>query len=755
MGRQAGQGTSGLQRHHHECHVPDRPRSRLGLSGEACPAARDAGPVGDRYAEEDRPRRARRDGRRRRLPRHPLQGRRTAGRDRLSGGGHAARHQPECRVQGGAQSQRRAPVPELDARARGAADDHRRRPPVFRPRPGRGKTGRSPAGADQADEGGSRRRREGRRGGQAALRADLQGVTVTIALPAELAERRASRFDVSLPVLIAFAALLCILIVLPVSWLVYYGFSVVDPASKARAFTLEHFRTLFTDPDFLDPLLTTVTIAVSSSAICCAVAAPMGWLVARTDLPLTATIRALVTASFVTPPFLGAIAWEILAAPNSGLLNQFYRTITGAGQDEYLLNIYSLPGLIFVISCYTFPYVFVLIANALDRIPGDLEDASSILGGRTWTTARRITIPLALPALLAGALVAFLQAMTLFGSPAILAIPAGFHTMTTKIWSLFNYPPKPELAAAASVPLLVLTVVLLRAEHLILGRRGYSVVGGKQGDPRLIRLGALKWAALALVFLVLMCPVFLPYGALLNATFSRVATSFVTSDNFTLHNIHFVFFELSATQLAVKNTFLLGVASATIGTILALVIAYVTTRRAIRGYRALGFLATAPVAIPGIVLGVGLFLSYARPPLVLYGTLWILLLAFVTLNMPAAYQQLQSAFRSVHTDLEDASRILGSTRLRTLRDITAPLLRTSVIATWCFIFVGVIRELSAAIMLFTSETKVISVLIFDLNESGDLGAISVLGLIMLAITFAVVIAVNRIPGFGDARLRNA
>ena len=306
------------------------------------------------------------------------------------------------------------------------------------------------------------------------------------------------------------------------------------------------------------------------------------------------------------------------------------------------------------------------MANALDRIPGDLEDASSILGGRTWTTARRITIPLALPALLAGALVAFLQAMTLFGSPAILAIPAGFHTMTTKIWSLFNYPPKPELAAAASLPLLVLTVLLLRAEHLILGRRGYSVVGGKQGDPRLIRLGAFKWVALAFVFVVLMCPVFLPYGALLNATFSRVATSFVSFDNFTLHNIHFVFFELSATKLAVKNTFILGVASATIGTIMALVIAYLTTRQAIRGHRTLGFLATAPVAIPGIVLGVGLFLSYARPPLVLYGTLWILLIAFVTIALPAAYQQLQSAFRSVHTDLEDASRILGATRLRTL-----------------------------------------------------------------------------------------
>ncbi len=197
-----------------------------------------------------------------------------------------------------------------------------------------------------------------------------------------------------------------------------------------------------------------------------------------------------------------------------------------------------------------------------------------------------------------------------------------------------------------------------------------------------------------------------------------VATTFIWFDNFTLHNINFVFFELSATKLALQNTFILGVWSATVGTLLALVISYLTTRRAIAGHRTLGFLATAPVAIPGIVLGVGLFLSYARPPFVLYGTLWILFLAFVTIALPAAYQQLQSAFRSVHTDLEDASRILGATRLRTLRDITAPLLRTSVIATWCFIFVGVIRELSAAIMLFTSETKVISVLIFDLNEFG-------------------------------------
>jgi len=560
------------------------------------------------------------------------------------------------------------------------------------------------------------------------------------------------RIDLTAPVLWLVALLLVGLIALPLSWLAVYAFT-----DKARHFTLGNFVTLFTDRDFLDPMLTTAIIATTSAVICCLVAAPMGWLVSRTDMPGRQTIRALVTASFVTPPFLGAVAWELLAAPNSGLLNQLYRALTGAEADAHLFDIYSLTGIIFVISCYTFPFVFVLVANALDTMPGELEDASAILGGHAWTTARRITIPLALPALVAGSLIAFLQAMTLFGSPAILALPAGFHTMTTKIWSLFQYPPKYELAAAAAMPLLLLTMLLLQAQKAILGRRGYSVVGGKYGPPRRIELKGWRWMALGFCLVVLLSPVFLPYFALLNAAFSPNATTLATPSTLTLHNVVFVFTELSSTSLALKNTVILGAATATIGTLLALVIAYVTTRRLILGSPLLGFVATAPVAVPGIVLGVGLFLSYTRPPFVLYGTLWILLIAFLTINLPSAYQQLQAAFATIHPELEEASRILGASRLTSLRQITAPLLRTGVIATWCFIFIGVMRELSAAIILVTSQTKVLSALIYDLNESGDLAVIAVLGIAMLLITFAVVMAVNRIPAFGagaTARLRN-
>src|SRR6201746_162880 len=361
-----------------------------------------------------------------------------------------------------------------------------------------------------------------------------------------------TRIDWTKPVLSLVAFFMVVLIALPLSWLAVY--SVTDKGGHAN---LQNFVTPFTDPDFLDPLLTTAIIATTSATLCCIIAAPMGWLVSRTDMPGRQFIRALVTASFVTPPFLGAVAWELLAAPNSGLLNQFYRLVTGQDAGEHLFNIYSLTGIIFVISCYTFPFVFVLVANALDNMPGELEDASAILGGKTWTTARRGAGPLALPALVAGALIAFLQAMTLFGSPAILALPAGFHTMTTKIWSLFQYPPKLELAAAAAVPLLLLTILLLQAQKFILGRRGYSVVGGKYGAPRRVELKGWRWAALAFCLLTLLNPVFLPYFALLNAAFSPNATTLVTPATMTLHNIVFVFTELSSTQLALKNNVIL------------------------------------------------------------------------------------------------------------------------------------------------------------------------------------------------------
>jgi len=535
------------------------------------------------------------------------------------------------------------------------------------------------------------------------------------------------------------ALLLAGLVLLPLYWLLVT--SLRDPATQA--FTLGNYRQLFVDPAFVKPLVTTLWTSAAVGLLCLATAAPMAYLVARTDLPLKRFLRILILASFVTPPFLGAFAWVLLGGPNAGLLNPWYYALMGvkAFDAPPLLNIFSAWGMVFVMALYTFPYVFTFVANSLDMIPSELEEASAIFGAAPWRTAMNVTLPLAMPALLAGFIIAFLQSMTLFGVPAILALPAGVDTMTTKIWSLFQFPPQPGLAAAASLPLLLVTVILLRTQAGIMGRRGYSIIGGKSTGVRLIRLKAWTIPALALFAFVLACAVVLPYGVLLRTAFLK-NWSAPMAGNFSFEHWRFVFLEFSQTKLAFINTFILGASAATAGTILAVAVGYLSLRKLVWGHRYLAFLATAPVAIPGIVLAVGLFLAYTHPPLVLYGTLAIIFLAYVTKELPVGYQQVAASLKAVHPELEEASRIFGATRLRALVDITAPLIRNGVIATWLLIFIGSIRELSATILLFTARTKTISVTMFDLRESNDWGPIAVLSITMLAITFAVVAAIN-------------
>jgi iron(III) transport system permease protein len=549
--------------------------------------------------------------------------------------------------------------------------------------------------------------------------------------------RRWDGLDRAAPVWLIAAAALLLLILLPLGWLAYMS------VRAEHGVTLAHYARMLSDPPLQKALWNTLVLAAWSGVVSLAIGAPLAWLTARTDLPWRRTIQHLIMASFVTPPFLGAFAWVMLAGPNAGYLNRLYRSLTGA--DDPLFNIFTMPGLIFVVAIYTFPYVYIMIANTLGLIASDLEDAAAILGAGRFQVARTITLPMVLPAILSGFILAVLQALALFGSPAILALPAGFHTVTTQLWAFFQYPPRVEMAAAFSIPLLLATALLLLAQKRLLGRRGYAAVGGKGGQRRVIRLGRWRLPAVLACLVVLACAVFLPYGILLKAAFSRAWAQPLTVDNFSLENWSFTFLH-SATQSAIVNTIELGVLTACVGAGLATLLAYVTNRRLVLGHQVLAFLAVAPVVIPGVVLAVALFVAYTRPPFLLYGTLWILFLAYLTKEMPVGYSQSDATLRGIHPELEEAGRILGAGRFRVLREITAPLARSGIIATWCFVFIGVIRELSASIILFSPNTKVMSVVIFDLKEEGQFGAIAVLGVFMLVMTFVTVALMQTLLG---------
>lgn len=544
--------------------------------------------------------------------------------------------------------------------------------------------------------------------------------------------------DPTLPVWVGAALFLVFLMVLPL------GSIFSSSLRTEQGLTLFNYVRVFTEEAYLKAIWNTVLISFWVGVIAVLIGGLFGWLVSRTDLPLKKAIRALVMASFVTPPFLGAFAWTLLAGPNAGVLNKLYRSLTGS--EEHLFNIFTMEGLIFVMALYSFPYVFSMIANVCELISSDLEDAANILGASGLKTATTITLPLAMPALLGGFILAFLHSLSLFGAPAILGLPAGLHTITTQIWALFQYPPRLDLAAAFSVPLLLATMLLIALQKKILGRRGYSTVGGKGGQKRLVPLGKLRIPVLLLVLGILSLSVFLPYWILLKAALSKAWAVPLDWDNFTLGNFKFAFFQYGDTQRAILNTFQLGILTATAGTLIATLIAYITNRQVLRGARYLTFFALAPLVIPGIVLAVGLFIAYTRPPIVLYGTVWILFVAYLTKEMPIGFSQAEATFKSIHPELEEASRIIGANRLRSLKDVIAPLAKSGLIAAWCFIFIGVIRELSASILLFTPNSKVVSVVIFDLKEEGQIGVIAVLGILLLAVSFLVILAVQLLAG---------
>jgi iron(III) transport system permease protein len=535
------------------------------------------------------------------------------------------------------------------------------------------------------------------------------------------------------------AAVLAALVVAPLAILIHAS------VSAPRGFGLGNFVAAFGRAIYRGPITNSFVYASVVAVASVALGAPMAWLVTRTDLPGKGLIRTLTISAFVTPSFLGATAWVILAGPNAGLINVLYRGLTGA--EAPLVNIFSMPGLIFVTSLYTFPVVFIMTAAALTATPPDLEDAARIAGASRWHVLRDVTLPLALPAVLGGFILAFLETVVLFGASAMLALPARFHVMTTQLWAFFHYPPKVEVAAAYAMPLLVAAAGLLWVQRRLLGRRTFTTVSGRAAAPRPIPLGGpVRWTAFAGCAAVLGCAIVLPYLALLRAALAKAWGLGWSLDNLTLRNFRFVLFEYDPTRSAIVNTLLLGVVTATLAVVLMAGIAYVDHRKLLRGSRALGFLATAPLAVPGIVLSIGLFKAYSRPPLLLYGTIWIIFIAYLTKYLPVAYTACHAALATVHADLEDAARILGANRLVALRDVTVPLLGAGLASAWLLVFLPSLRELSSSILLFTSRSRVVSVVIYTLYEEGLWEAVSSLGVLLLGITLVIVALSQRFLG---------
>lgn len=528
------------------------------------------------------------------------------------------------------------------------------------------------------------------------------------------------------------AAVLVLLVVHPLARLLLG--SLRD--AHSGGLTLANFAAAYGRERYLVAFGNSVLMAVAVTALCTVVAVPMAWSVSRTDMPGRPLVRLLTLGAFIMPPYLGALAWILLAGPNAGWLNAAYRAITGA--ENGIFNIFSFPGLVFVIAIYSYPFLFVFVSAALDTVSSEMEDAASIHGAGRWRTTWRITLPLVLPAILGGAIITFLEAIALFGSPAMIAIPARYNVVTTQLLEFFSYPVRVEVAEAYALPLLAITVLLYLFQQRIIGRRGHVTMTGKGGERRVIELGRWRWVAFAGCMAVCTLAVLLPLAMVVQAAFAKTWSRGLHAANLTWANLHFVLLEQQDSVQSVFNTFFYATAAASCALALALAIAYIVQRRLLPWGGVLSFLCLAPFVVPGIVLAIGFYAAYASPPFALYGTAAIMILAFTTRFLPIAYANTSAAIRGINPEMEEAVRILGGGRLLAIRRVVAPLLKTSLFGAWLLVFIPATRELSTAVFLYGPKTRVMSVAMLNLAEEGSLEAAAALGLVLLALIGAMV-----------------
>lgn len=509
-------------------------------------------------------------------------------------------------------------------------------------------------------------------------------------------------------------------------------------------FTFENYAKAFGRARYIQSFTNSLWLGVCACVLSLCFAVPISWGLARTDMPGKRFVWLGVIGAYVMPPFMGAIGWILLAGPNAGWLNRIFRSLSG--MDVALFDIYTFSGLVFVVALYSFPLVFVFVNAALELVSSEMEDAGAILGASIWHVARRITIPIVLPTIIGAGIIVFLEAVSLFGAPALLGTPARISVVTTTLFEFFSNPVRVEVAAAYSMPLLLITVILFLLQYWVIRRRGYVTQTGKGGERRMMKLGPWRWAVFAYGFGVIVLAVILPLMIIVQAALSKAWGQGFSFDNLTLSNFRYILFDHSTAGQTVINSAMFSFWTATLAVTLTLLIAYIVNRKLVPFSGVLGFLAVTPFVIPGIVLAIGFYAAYAPPPLALYGTGLIMVLSFTTRFMPVAYINAASGMRSLHPEMEEAVRILGGSRMTAIRRVIAPLLKRSLAGAWLIVFIGATRELSTAIFLYVGATRTMSIMIYDLSEEGRFEHLSALGLVLVVATMAFVAIGFRVVG---------
>ena len=548
-----------------------------------------------------------------------------------------------------------------------------------------------------------------------------------------------TRFDAQTCVLIIVSVITGYLVLPPLYSVLQTSLFTTKLTGELDEFTLRYYEELFRELQVLGPFLNTVYFSIGSALFATIIGGVVAWVVTRTDTPLRGLGYFTAFASFGTPFILYTIGWLLLLG-KAGPVNYWLRTLLN--QSGPVLNVYSLWGMILVESFLWSPFVFLMLAASFRSMDPSLEEASAACGARLWQTLRRVSLRLMLPAFFSVILLIFIRSFESFEIPALVGLPGDIRVLTTSIYlDSQRMPPTYGRAGAFSV-LLMLVVAATLYLYFRVTREGdkFHTVTGKGYRPTVIQLGGWRYVTAALLLLYSFVLLVLPFLIVLWASLlpfymqpSLEAFSLFTLKNF-VTAIHF-----PKITDSIKNSVLLGLGSATVVMLLTTFASWILVRTKLRGRWLLDLLTTLPLLFPGIVMGLAIMRFYLLVPIPIYGTLWILLVAFITRYIPYGIRYTHSGLLQLHRELEEAAYTSGASWSNAMRRITLPLLTPSFLGGWVFVFLLSAKELSMSILLAGPQTPVVSVAIFELWENGQVGELAAFGVIWTVILVSVAI----------------
>jgi len=532
--------------------------------------------------------------------------------------------------------------------------------------------------------------------------------------------------------------------------MLFYGSFLSKPLGLPGNFTLEHYITAYADPLTYRLLVNSFIFAAGASVLATFLAAALAWITGRTNAPFRKLFELTAIVPNIFPPVMLAVSWTILLSPRVGLLNLLLMDLFGL--ESAPLNIYSMPGMIFVEGLITAPLAFLIISAGLYSMDPSLEESARVAGSGNLQIAWRITFPIIRPAVLAAATLNFVRAIESFDTPAIIALPARIEVFTTKIYreTIGAFPPNHNLAATYAVSLLLITMLFVFLYRRLTSRsERYVTVTGRGYRPTVIDLGRWRYLASAIASLILFLIVILPFVVMLYASLityvhvpGRKTLGLLTLENYSSN------LSDTRTYRALKNSIFLAVTGATLCMLLAAVTSYITAKTKAAGRGVIEGLTFIPWAFPGTALAIGLLWTYVYIPLPIYGTIWILMIGYITRFLPYGLRSMTSTIIQIHDELEDASKACGAGFLATFRRVLLPLMRPGFVAGWIILATIYLREFSTSIFLYSPGSEPLGPLLYHFYVDGNLGPMCALGLVVSVVSILLIVTARHIGKVG-------